>query len=240
MSDEPGFEILYEEGPCLVVNKPPGVLTQAPPGIDSLDTRVKDLFRARLGRTGKVYLAVPHRLDRPASGAIVLARHVRAGRRLSEQFEARTVEKIYWVCVAGRVTPEEGIWRDTMRKVPDEARAEVVAEDHPEGRLAVAHYRILGQAEWGTWLEVRLETGRTHQIRVQTASRGYPVLGDEQYGATVAFGTQFDDVRLRPIALHSRRLAFSHPMTREPVDVVAPLSTAWCELGLATPDSPSF
>jgi len=232
MIDEPAVEILYEEGPCLVVNKPPGLLTQAPPGIDSLETRIKDLFRRRLARSGEVYLAVPHRLDRPASGAMVFARHVRAARRLSRQFERRTIEKVYWACVAGRVSPPEGTWHDMLRKVPGEARAEIVADDHPEACLAVLHYQALDQADWGTWLEIRLETGRTHQIRIQAASRGHPVLGDAQYGSAVPFGPQHDDRRLRAIALHARRLAFSHPIGRQPVDVTAPAPGPWHGLGI--------
>lgn len=232
MIDEPGFEILYEEGPCLVVNKPPGVLTQAPPGIDSLEVRIKQFLGRRAGRSGKVYLAVPHRLDRPASGAMVFAREVRAARRLARQFESRSVEKTYWALVSGRVSPEMSTWRDRLRKIPDQARAEVVAEDHPEGRPAVLDYRTLAQAEWGTWLEIRLETGRTHQIRVQAASRGHPVLGDEQYGSTVPLGPQHEDWRSRAIALHARRLVFEHPMTRETVDVTAPVPAPWQELGL--------
>ena len=97
-----GFDILYEEGPCLVVVKPGGVATQAPPGIDSLEVRVKEFLRVRDSKAGNVYLGVPHRLDRPVSGVMVLARHVRAARRLSDQFEARTVRKTYWAVVEGR------------------------------------------------------------------------------------------------------------------------------------------
>lgn len=232
MTYDATVDILYEEGPCLVANKPPGLLTQAPEGIDSLEMRVKDLFRRRLEREGNVYLAVPHRLDRPASGAIVFARHVRAARKLSEQFERRKVEKVYWTCVSGRVEPEEGMWYDLVWKVPGEPRAEVVPEGHPEGRLAVLHYRTLGHADWGTWLEIRLETGRTHQIRLQAASRGWPVLGDEQYGSTVLFGPACEDPRDRAIALHARRLAFRHPMGRQTVDVTAPVPGPWRELGI--------
>ncbi|MBN2218165.1 MAG: RNA pseudouridine synthase [Pirellulales bacterium] len=231
MNNEMGVEILYEEGPCLVVNKPPGLLTQAPSGIDSLEFRIKDLFRSRLGRSGEVYLAVPHRLDRPASGAMVFARHVRAARRLSEQFERRRVEKVYWACVAGHVLPEEGTWHDLVRKIPGEARAEIVAEGHPEAQMAVLHYRTLGRTDWATWLEIRLETGRTHQIRLQASSRSHPVLGDEQYGSVIPFGPQAEDRRLRAIALHARRLAFRHPMGRQTVDVTAPAPGPWRKLG---------
>lgn len=224
---EPGFEILYEQGPCLGVLKPAGLATQAPHGIDSLEVRIKEFIKRRENKPGKVYLGVPHRLDRPVSGAMVFARHVRAARRISEQFEARTVEKTYWACVAGEVMPAEGTWTDTLRKVYGRPQAEVVPADHPEGRLAVLHYRTLGLTPHGSWLEIQLETGRTHQIRIQAASRGYPVLGDQFYGSSITFGEQFEDERLRAIALHARRLCFRHPMTKEVVDLLAPLPKAW-------------
>ncbi|NUQ62622.1 MAG: RluA family pseudouridine synthase [Pirellulales bacterium] len=226
------IELLYESGPCLVVNKPPGLLTQAPPGIDSLETRIKEFVKRREGKAGKVYLGVPHRLDRPASGAMVFARHVRAARRLAEQFEARTIRKIYWACVEGRVAPEKGTWEDFLWKVPEEPRAEVVGRDHPEGRIALLHYRTLGAGPWGSMLEIELETGRTHQVRVQAASRGHPLLGDDQYGSKIPFGAQHEDPRLRAIALHARSLSFLHPMTHEPVSIVAPVPEAWRTLGL--------
>lgn len=226
------LELLYESGPCLVVNKPSGVLTQAPPGIDSLEERIKTFLRQRERLQGAVYLGVPHRLDRPASGAMVFARHPRATRRLADQFEARTVEKTYWACVAGRVEPGEGTWRDFMWKIPDRPHAEIVPEDHPQARLAVLHYRAIGQTPHGSLLEIALETGRTHQIRVQAASRGHPLLGDAQYGSVLPFGPQSEDRRARAIALHARRLAFRHPATRESVCVTAPLPATWSEVGV--------
>lgn len=232
----PGFEILYEEGPCLVVCKPPGVLTQAPPGIDSLEVRVKAFLKQREGKPGNVYLGVPHRLDRPASGAILLARHARATRRLTEQFQSRAVRKVYWACVEGSVSPPSGTWEDFLRKVPGQPRAEVVSQDHPHARAAVLHYQVLGAGDWGTWLEITLETGRTHQVRVQASRRGHPVLGDAEYGSSVPFGPQHEDRRLRAIALHARQLGFHHPMTHETACVTAPVPEAWCELELPTAD----
>lgn len=226
----PAVEILLEQGPCLVVNKPPGLLTQAPPGIDSLERRVKAYLKQRENKPGNVYLGVPHRLDRPASGALVLARHVRAARRLAEQFEARTVRKVYWACVAGEVVPAEGTWRDWVRKVPDEPRAELVPPEHPDAREAILHYRTLGVFAWGTWLEIELETGRTHQVRIQAAARGHPVLGDALYGSKVPFGPPVEDWRLQPIALHGRQLHFRHPMTHEPLEVIAPAPPLWHDI----------
>ncbi|HEX4147651.1 MAG TPA: RNA pseudouridine synthase [Pirellulales bacterium] len=231
LSSDPA-PILLESGPCLVFCKPAGLLTQAPPGIDSLEARIKAWIKQRDAKPGGVYLGVPHRLDRPVSGAIVFARHVRAARRLSEQFEDRLVRKTYWACVAGTPEPASGTWRDQLRKVPGEPRAEVVGADHPEGRPAVLHYRTLGQTAAGAWLEIELETGRNHQVRVQCASHGFPVLGDALYGSSHWFGREFVDERLRPIALHARSLAFNHPMTREPVSIVAPVFAAWRALEL--------
>jgi len=228
----PGFEILFEDGPCLVVLKPGGLLTQAPPGIDSLERRIKRFLKHRDNRPGKVYLGVPHRLDRPVSGAIVFAKNGRAARRLSDQFQGRLVEKTYWAVVAGVVEPREETWEDYLRKIPDQARAEVVDPNHDEARHAVLHYRMMEQCEAGSLLEIELETGRNHQIRVQAASRGHPVLGDKQYGSIIPFCGAFDDDRRRRIALHARTLAFEHPKTREKVRVAAPLPDQWKALGL--------
>jgi 23S rRNA pseudouridine1911/1915/1917 synthase len=223
-----GLQILHEIDPCLVVLKPPGVLTQAPPGIDSMEVRVRAYLHRREGRDPQdIYLGVPHRLDRPASGAMVFCTKYRATRKLAEQFEGRLVKKTYWALVAGRVAPEAGTWEDYLYKIPGEARVEVVDSAHPEGRLAVLHYRTLDAGDWGTRLEIGLETGRTHQIRIQAASRGYPLLGDSHYGSTVPFGTQYEDVRLRAIALHARTLEFRHPGTKEIVSITAPMDQAW-------------
>lgn len=227
-----GFQILYEEGPCLAVCKPSGLLTQAPPGIDSLEMRIKAFLKEREQKAGKVYLGVPHRLDRPASGVAVFAKHVRAARRLSEQFEGRLVKKVYWACVAGTPAPAEGTWTDYVRKIPELPMAEVTPNEGNDARLAVLHYRTLATAAWGAWLEVELETGRMHQVRIQAASRGHPLLGDALYGSTEPFGPAYEDLRLRAIALHARCLRFQHPMTRATVEVTAPVEDAWRTLGL--------
>jgi RluA family pseudouridine synthase len=232
-----GFELLYEEGPCLVVSKPGGVLTQAAPGIDSLEIRIKQFLKERDSKSGKVYLGVPHRLDRPVSGAMIFGKHQRAARRLCEQFEGRTIEKTYWALVEGEVAPDAGTWQDQILKVPNEARGEIVEPSDPAGRSAVLHYRVIERLAAATWLEIRLETGRYHQIRVQAASRGHPVIGDSQYGSTRPFGPQTQDPRARWIALHSRSLNFRHPMTRERTYISASLPSAWLDFGIAEPPS---
>ena len=232
------LDVLYDEGPCLVINKPAGLLSQAPRGIDSVEVRVKEFYRHREGKPhdANVYLGVTHRIDRPVSGAIVFARHVRAARKLAAQFADRTVSKIYWAVVEGQVEPEEGTWRDYLHKRHGMAQAEVVDENHPEAKLAILHYRVLLLLEHYSWLEIELETGRTHQIRVQASSRGHPVLGDSQYGSNVEFGQPHADIRDRAIALHARHLAFRHPMTSDPVDITAPLPEDWDDLDLPISD----
>jgi len=225
-----GFDILFEEGALLVVVKPSGVLTQAPPGIDSLETRVKRFIKSRDEKPGNVYLGVPHRLDRPVSGVMVLAKNSKIARRLSEQFEARTIDKTYWAVVEGVPLEESGTWVDHIRKVPDLARSEVVAEDDPDGRNAILHYKVLKTQGERSLLEIRLETGRTHQIRVQASSRGFPILGDVQYHSSLQFGPETDNERKRCIALHARQISLQHPKTRDPVTFVAELPRMWSEL----------
>ena len=225
--DQPGFDILLEDGPCLVVNKPGGVLTQAPPNIDSLELRVRRYLREREQRSGNFYLAVAHRLDRPVSGAVAMARNVRSARRLCEQFQRREVTKTYWALVEGIVAEQQGPWVDWLRKVPEQPRAELLAADHPDARDAVLHFQRLERREHTTLLEIVLETGRMHQIRVQAAARGHPICGDEMYGAHSCFGPLTPDPRARCIALHAGRLQLRHPMTKLPLDIHAPLPEYW-------------
>jgi RluA family pseudouridine synthase len=227
-----GFDILHEDSACLVVNKPGALLTQAPLGIDSLEVRVKRMLKERDAKPGDVYLGVPHRIDRPASGAMVFAKNVRAARRISEQFEERLVDKKYWALATGAVEPDEGKWTDHLKKIEGEPRSVVVDFGDLEGRIAILRYRCLERLPAGTLLEIELETGRTHQIRVQCASRGHPLLGDELYGSQAAFGPPSDDVRERLIALHARSLRFRHPTTREYIAVEAPLPEAWRGIGV--------
>ncbi len=251
MLEHNAIEILYEEGPCLVVCKPPGVATQAPPGIDSLETRIKLYLKQRDGSPHDVYLGVPHRLDRPASGAIVFATRRRAAQKLAKQFEHREIKKTYWAWVEGQPDPPEGTWRDSVRKIYGKPQAEIVAADHPDARLAVLHYRVVRTGSFfssttqlnghdsiqeagavavpASLLEIDLETGRTHQVRIQTASRNHPVLGDRLYGSKVPFGPSQDDERLRAIALHARTLAFRHPTSKEWVSITAPMPAFWPE-----------
>lgn len=229
---DPGFDILFEDAACLVANKPSGLLTQAPLGIDSLEVRIKRLLQARDNIVGDVYLGVPHRIDRPASGVIVFAKTRKAAQKISLQFERRFVQKTYWALAAGYIEPDTGTWTDQLKKVYGQPRTMIVDASDPAGQHAVLHYRALRRLPAATLLEITLETGRTHQIRVQCASRGHPLLGDELYGSTERFGPWHDDERERLIALHARSLGFRHPTTRSDILHVAPLPAIWSDAGV--------
>lgn len=225
MSSDPmnlGFQIVFEDDHCLFVNKPSGVLTQAPPGIDSIERRIKFYLTST-----DPYLGVPHRLDRAASGAMVFAKSSKAARRLAEQFQARTVEKTYWALTEGKIIEQKGTWIDSMRKVENEPRAELVPEDNPEAKQAILHFLQRGQKETVTWLEIRLETGRTHQIRLQAGSRGHPILGDQLYGSKSFFGEAHPDDRLNAIALHASKLTLIHPINKQSMTIEAPPPETW-------------
>jgi 23S rRNA pseudouridine1911/1915/1917 synthase len=220
-------DILSEDDACLVVNKPAGLLTQAPLGIDSLEFRIKRMLTERPGAGGQIYLGVPHRLDRPVSGVIVFAKTLKAAQKLSLQFERRFVKKTYWALVEGRVQPEQGTWTDHLKKIEGEPRTIVGLSDDPGARIAVLHYRVIQSFADRTLLEIELETGRTHQIRVQCASRGHPLIGDEMYGSEYRFGPPSEDRRERLIALHARALQFRHPTTKQDLTFTATLPDYW-------------
>jgi 23S rRNA-/tRNA-specific pseudouridylate synthase len=129
--------------------------------------------------------------------------------------------------VSGEVQPAEATWTDHLKKIDGEPRTIVADPADPAGRNAVLHYRIAQRLSNKTLLEITLETGRTHQIRVQCASRGHPLLGDELYGSREPFGPWRDDERERLIALHARTLKFWRHELRGYISVVAPLPAYW-------------
>ena len=215
----PTPRIVYEQRGIIIFNKPPGLLTQAPPGIDSLELRARRFLMNRDQSPSKIYLTPVHRLDRPVSGAVVFARNVRAAKRVSSQFQSRTVSKKYLAWVGGSLSEPSGLLKDHMRKIPGEAKSEVVASGHPDAKSASLKYEVLKREESRSLIEIELLTGRTHQIRLQFASRGHAIVGDSLYGSAVPFGEQTTDLRQRQIALHAWKIQFDHPIDDEKVDV---------------------
>ena len=163
-----GFDILLEDDACIAVNKPGGLLTQAPLGIDSLEFRIRRYLAERDGGEALMagetraprYLGVPHRIDRPASGVILFAKTLKAAQKLSLQFERRFIAKTYWALVEGAVEPEEGTWTDHLKKVYGQPRSVVVEEGEPEGRRAVLRYRVAGPIG-----SMRLDSSTTESSR---------------------------------------------------------------------------
>jgi 23S rRNA pseudouridine1911/1915/1917 synthase len=240
-SDQP-LEVLYEDNHCLALAKPAPLLTQGvPPGIPTLESQAKAYLKEKYHKPGNVYLGIPHRLDRPVSGVVLFARNTKAARRLAEQFQHHQVRKVYWALVEipeeGAEPPAEGEWEDWLRKIAEEARSECVPAEArsgrtPPARLARLRYRVLRRFQNSALLEIEPQTGRMHQIRVQTACRGWPVRGDFLYGARLSFPegpppTEPLLPRERIIALHARSLTFLHPIRYEPVTVTAPLPSYW-------------
>jgi 23S rRNA pseudouridine1911/1915/1917 synthase len=233
----PPLTVLFEDNHCLAVAKPAGLLTQGvPPSIPTLEAQARAYLKERFHKPGNVYLGIPHRLDRPVSGVVLFARSTKAAGRLAEQFRERQVAKVYWAAVErldpAASLPESGTWEDWLRKLPEQARTEVVTEGTPGSRLAVARYRLLQPLAGGALLEIQPQTGRMHQIRVQASRRGWPVWGDLHYGSTRDFGPPPALPRDRIIALHARSLTFLHPVRYEPVTVTAPLPDIWRDLGV--------
>jgi 23S rRNA pseudouridine1911/1915/1917 synthase len=221
------MQILFEDHHLIAVNKPAPLLTQAPPGIPSLEAQVKDHIKQTYQKPAGVYLGIPHRLDRPVSGVVLFARNSKAAARVAEQFHNHMVTKTYWGLVEGEVVEEEGEWRDFLRKIEAESRVEIVPEGTEHAREAITHYRVLERRTGTTLLELSPRTGRTHQLRIQSAQRGHPIVGDALYGSTRSFGPPAELPRDRLVALHARCLTLVHPFRKEPLTIEAPLPEMW-------------
>lgn len=206
-------EVLYEDAAVIAVNKPAGLAVHAGAGADSgtLVNRLVHHFASLSHVSGDLRPGIVHRLDRGTSGVLLVARTDAAHRLLAAQFTARSVDKTYLALVQGRIREDTGritkpIARDPVRRTRMTARL-------GRGREALTEYRVRERFEGFTYLEVRIGTGRTHQIRAHLASLGHPVAGDRMYGA-----------RARDrIFLHAWRIGFTSPASGERVVVEAPL-----------------
>ena len=222
------MHVLFEDHHLIAVHKPAPLMTQAPDGVPSLEALVKAYLKEKYAKPAGVYLGIPHRLDRPVSGAVVFCRNTKAAQRVAEQFQTHAVTKVYWALVEGVVAEDGGEWRDFLRKVPDQARTEIVPPDAEGAKEAITAFKVLRRDADATLLELTPKTGRMHQLRVQAAARGHPVLGDTLYGSTRPFGPPAELPRDRVIALHARRLAFTHPFRHQtPVEIEAPVPEYW-------------
>lgn len=214
------LKILYEDNHLLAVAKTPGLPTQgAAAGLPSLVTLAKQYLKRKYRKPGNVYLGVVSRLDSPTSGVVVLARTSKAAARLSQQFRQRKVQKIYWAIVEGLLEPPEAEFIDWVAKDSKQQRMAVVPKTRGGAQEARLSCRRLKKFRGTCLVEIVLSTGRKHQIRVQLADRGHPIVGDKKYGSERRFG--------HGIALHCRRLVIEHPIKHTPVELIAPLPRTW-------------
>jgi 23S rRNA pseudouridine1911/1915/1917 synthase len=226
------LEILHEDNHCLAVNKPAGMLTQGDAsGAPSLLESVRADLKARYHKPGNVFVGLVHRLDRPTSGVVLFARTSKGAARLSAQFRAGSIEKVYWAVVEGSCPVEGEEWTDWLWKDKERNLVRVVPPGTPGARAARVALSVLERRQGKTWLELRPLTGRSHQLRVQLAGRGLPIVGDRKYGARTRLLAL--DGQLR-VALHARRLVFTHPTRLEAIELVAPVPADWPASGRET------
>ena len=214
-----GVKIIYEDNHIIVAIKPAGVLSQSD-GSNAPDmlTILKAYIKEKYQKPGEVFLGLVHRLDRPVSGVMVFARTSKAASRLSEQIRSRKVDKIYR-CVVTGVLEGEGRLENYISK--DESSNTVTVSDFekPGFKASYLDYRAVSSKDGMTLAEVRLGTGRSHQIRAQMSHSGYPLLGDQKYGEK--------DNKCKDVALQAFRLSFEHPVKHEILSFEAPFPSGY-------------
>jgi RluA family pseudouridine synthase len=219
------LEVVYEDESLIVVDKPAGVLTvplERRPDAPSVLRQIEERFRSH----GKKRVFVVHRIDQDSSGLVVFAKDPGARRALTEQFRRRMPDRIYLAVVHGSVAPCDGTWRDSL--VWDERALiqKAARRGDPDAEEAICEYRTLERLRNASLLEVRLQTGRRNQIRVQAALRGHPLVGERRYGKTAGETA----IRFERQALHAWRLAFEHPVDGRRIQLEAPLPADFSDL----------
>jgi 23S rRNA pseudouridine1911/1915/1917 synthase len=212
--------VLFEDPDVIVIDKPAGLVVHPAPGhaggtlVNALLHHCRDLS----GVGGELRPGIVHRLDKDTSGVLVVAKNDRAHRSLAAQFKAHSVEREYLALVCGTPKVASGVVDAAIGRHPTDRKK--MSTRTRRGRTAVTHYAVEERLRGATLLRVRLETGRTHQVRVHLASIGLPVLGDPVYGGGRAAGVELG---LSRQALHAAKLGFVHPASGETVRFASPL-----------------
>lgn len=203
------MNVLYEDNHLLVVEKPANVpVCEDDSRDDDLLSMGKRYIKEKYDKPGNVWLGLVHRLDRPVGGVAVFARTSKAASRLAESVRTHQLGKEYYAILDGIPEQKQGTLTDWLRK--DERTNTTRVTDEAHGKKSVLHYQVIAVRQNRTLVRIRLETGRSHQIRVQFASRGLPLVNDQRYHPHPARG---------PIALYACRLTIVHPVTRQTVIV---------------------
>jgi 23S rRNA pseudouridine1911/1915/1917 synthase len=216
ISTKNNLQILHEDNHIIVVNKRVGDIVQGDKtGDKPLSEVVKEYIKDKYNKPGEVFLGVVHRLDRPTTGIVVFARTSKALTRLNELFSNRETQKTYWAVVKNKPPKTEDNLVHFLKRNEKNNTSKAHLKEVPESKKASLEYKIIKELNNYFALEINLHTGRHHQIRAQLSAIGCPIKGDLKYG--------FD--RSNPdggIHLHARKLHFIHPVTKEPVEIIAP------------------
>lgn len=214
------LEILFEDNHVLVVNKPAGLLVHGDETGDiTLADLAKDYIKQKYNKPGNVFIGVVHRLDRPVSGVVLMAKTSKALTRLNELFRSKKTRKIYWAIVLNKPQQESGTLVHWLVKDSSKNVTKAYAKENSAGARSELNYKLLATQQGKYLLEVNPITGRPHQIRVQLASMRCPIVGDLKYGAPAPLPD-------KSIALHARQLQFEHPTLKTTITVSAPLPAA--------------
>lgn len=211
------MRVVYEDNHIIVVYKESGEIVQGDKTGDTpLSDIVKDYIKEKYQKPGNVFLGVVHRLDRPVSGLVVFARTSKALSRLNDMFRTGDVHKTYWAITKEQPVELEGRLEHWLVRNEKQNKSYAYTREKPGAKKAILEYKVVGRTDNYNLLEVRLLTGRHHQIRCQLAVMGCPIKGDLKYGAR----------RSNPdgsISLLSRRVQFVHPVSKQLIDIVSPV-----------------
>lgn len=211
------IEVLYEDNHIIAVNKPSGALAQGDKTGDvPLVEHVKAYVKKKYDKPGDVFMGIPHRIDRPTSGILLFARTSKALARLNDMFKNKTIQKTYWAVVKNMPPKDKDTLIDYLLKNSQKNKSIAKKETFGKAVKAELSYAVIGKSTAYYLLEVFPKTGRHHQIRVQLSSIGCPIKGDTKYG----FPRPNED---KSIHLHARRIQFMHPVSKEPIDITAPV-----------------
>lgn len=218
ISTQDNLEILYEDNHIIAINKRVGDLVQGDKtGDKPLSEIVKSFIKIRDKKPGNVYLGVVHRLDRPTSGLVLFAKTSKALTRLNKAFANKTPKKTYWAVVKNQPNPEGAKLVHFLKRNPKQNKSYAHINEVPNSKKAILSYRVIKKLNHYYLLEIDLQTGRHHQIRSQLSKMGCPIKGDLKYG--------YD--RSNPdggIHLHARKIELVHPVSKEPITVIAPVN----------------
>ena len=222
------MEVIYEDNHLIAVNKTCHEIVQGDKsGDEPLSDMLKAYIKDKYTKPGNVFVGVTHRLDRPVTGVVVFAKTSKALARMNELFRSGNVRKTYWAIVKNRPPEQEMTLTHWLIRNEKQNKSYASTEEKPNAKKAILHYKVISHFDNYYLLEILLETGRHHQIRCQLAQIGCPVKGDLKYGAA----------RSNPdggIGLHARSVDFTHPVSKETIQIVAnpPDDSLWNQLSI--------